>query len=401
MSFSFLHPEFFFWMLLPVGILFYFWQTQQPLDIRWFTPKVIERLRAREITMGLKGRNALFLAAALLLISAMAQPVAIQDTAPGSIRSNVLIAIDRSAPERTRFEATKSIAAETIGALKGENVGIVAYDTALYRVAPLSRQFFLLTSLVQNLGYDVSFPSDRSNALKTLQTSGSLQNIDAVLIVSAEASPEVLQKSPRLVAVIGSAEDIQPTVRALKVTIEHHRERWHIPLFFYPLGLAMLLILIALSSMSKRQTISLAAGGLILCGYDPSLEAGILDFKVLNEAEAAYERGEYRHSESLFAQYQQTHDSPQIRYNRANALFRQGRFDEALYWYRQVHTSDAELTGRVRHNMAVTVERMGKKEKTKEGDGDRVPTALQSDPGTDEPGMIKGGGKVTRLFSLP
>lgn len=131
----------------------------------------------------------------------------------------------------------------------------------------------------------------------------------------------------------------------------NHRLQAHIPLFFYPLGLAMVLILFALSSMSKRQSVSVGVLLLALNLYPPNSYAGILDFKELIEAREAYKAGHYEKAERLFARHQMKHDSPQVRYNRANALYMSGRYERARYWYERVYTTDPILQKRLRYNL--------------------------------------------------
>ena len=74
--------------------------------------------------------------------------------------------------------------------------------------------------------------------------------------------------------------------------------------------------------------------------------------KLYDNAVQAYENGEYRKSAELFGEYQHLHDSPQVRYNRANALYMSGHYQEAVYWYGQVFTNDVVLKERTRSNLA-------------------------------------------------
>ena len=121
--------------------------------------------------------------------------------------------------------------------------------------------------------------------------------------------------------------------------------------------LAMVLIWIALSSMSRRISVSIVfAAVMITTGESPS-SAGLLDFRLLDNAVQAYENGEYRKSAELFGEYQHLHDSPQVRYNRANALYMSGHYQEAVYWYGQVFTNDVVLKERTRSNLAKALEK--------------------------------------------
>jgi Ca-activated chloride channel family protein len=182
---------------------------------------------------------------------------------------------------------------------------------------------------------------------------------------------------------VASPSDVLVVHETLLELRNNHRIQAHIPLFFYPLGLAMVLILLALSSMSKRQSVSVG-GLMVLLNFLPvTSDAGILDFKELHEAKEAYERGEYASSERLFARYQIKHDSPQVRYNRANALYMSGRYERARFWYERVYTNDPILKARTRYNLKESIAqieaaRVGKK--SIETGGKRKPSDLSRVP---------------------
>ena len=400
MNFLFLHPEFFFWMVPPVVLLFYFWQTQQPLESRWLDSEMIRKLRARELTMGLKGRNTLFLAAALLLIGAMAQPVWLQRTPLKERSSDLLLAIDMSQNDRGAWEETKSTTIMLIDALEEETIGIVGYDRELFRIAPLSTQRPLLSSLVRNLGFRGTGDADRASVIARLKKSGNLDGIGAVVFVSSGSEGEISDSSEVPVATVGSASDIAPLLLHLQRWEEMKREKWHVPLFYYPLGLSMILVLIAISSMSQRRTVTVALAAAVLLFPAQPAQADILDFRILNEAKRCYEQGDYRGSERLFAEYQSRHDSPQVRYNRANALFRQGRFEEARYWYERVFTTDPVLRERTRKNLKLTMERMkGADLRVEDAQRTEVRKEKETRPWLLE--QMESGKGNTRLFVIP
>ena len=103
---SFLHPEFLFWMIPLVGVLFYFWFTQKRDNEYHFTPEALQKLRVSESNLDITGRNSLFLSASLLIIIALAQPVVQQEKiveAPPTIT----IALDISTQPLLAFEQMK------------------------------------------------------------------------------------------------------------------------------------------------------------------------------------------------------------------------------------------------------------------------------------------------------
>jgi len=320
---SFLHPEFLYWMTPFVGILFYFWFTQKRHNEHHFSPEALEKLRVSESTLGIAGRNALFLTASLLIILALAQPVAQQEKiveAPATI----MIALDISNQPLLAFEGMKKNAMSLVDEFEGE-VELVAFDSKVYRIAPSSKDKKILKELIQNLSPRVmhSPVSDENTLYKVCKTS-------TIIIVSGNKG---LDK-----------REIE--------TLRKPKEHWiYFPLFYFPLGLAMILIVIALSSMSKRQSVSMAFVVMIFAG-ESDMRAGMMDFRILEKATRAYSNKDYEQSTRLFTQYQQLHDSPQIRYNCGNAFFKAGHYERARYWYERVVTDDPKLREWVEINLA-------------------------------------------------
>ncbi|MDD4855147.1 MAG: hypothetical protein PHQ22_03420 [Sulfuricurvum sp.] len=320
---SFLHPEFLIWMTPFVGVLFYFWFTQKRHNEYPFSPAALEKLRVSESTLGSNERNALFLSASLLIIIALAQPVAQQEKiidAPASIT----IALDISNQPLAEFEVMKKQATSLVDEFEGA-IELVAFDSKVYRIAPSSKDKRILKELIQNLSPRVMNTeiSDENN----------LNNICKIFTI---------------VIISGNKNLDKREIESLRKPKEH----WiYFPLFYFPLGLAMILIAIALSSMSKRQSVSMVIALMLFAG-ESDVRAGVIDFKILEDAMSAYSHKEYEQSARLFGKYQQLHDSPQVRYNYANALFKAGHYERARYWYEHVGTSDPKLREWVKINLA-------------------------------------------------
>lgn len=311
---SFLHPEFIFWMSPLVGILFYFWFTQKRHKEHYFTPEALERLQVDGSALGDDGRNALFLCSSLLIIAALAQPVIKQEKII-DLPVAMTIALDISQQPLSEFDEMKKTAIELVDEVQGP-IELIAYDTSVYRIAPKSTDKKILKELITNLSPHImhSSFSDENRLYNVCKTSN-------ILIVSGS-----------------KAVDKEGVENLFKP-----KERWiYTSLFYYPLGLAMLLVAIGLSSMSKRQSITIAFVAMVFVGGSDS-HAGITDFKILAKAKTAYSHGKYEQSARFFNEYRLLHDSPQIRYNYANALFKAGHYERALYWYERVNTNDPKL----------------------------------------------------------
>lgn len=318
---SFLHPEFLFWMIPFVGVLFYFWFTQKRDNEYHFTPEALQKLRVSESNLDLTGRNSLFLSASLLIIIALAQPVVQQEKiveAPPA----VTIALDISTHSIIEFEAMKTNAMHLVDEFEGA-IELLAFDSKVYRISPASKDRKTLKELIQNLSPHVMITeiSDEKNVYAVCEAS-------CIIVENKMPDKHIIE------------------------TFRKPNEHWiYFQLFYFPLGLAMILIAIALSSMSKRQSVSMALVFMIFMG-ESDIRAGVMDFRLLKQANDAYLHGEYDQSARLFGEYQRLHDSPQIRYNCANAYFKAGHYARARYWYERVVTDDPKLIEWVKINLA-------------------------------------------------
>jgi Ca-activated chloride channel family protein len=72
---SFLHPEFLYYMLPLIFILFGLLLTQKEVYATYFSNEVMQKLRVSSNTLTLKARNALFFLIAVLMTVALAGPV--------------------------------------------------------------------------------------------------------------------------------------------------------------------------------------------------------------------------------------------------------------------------------------------------------------------------------------
>jgi len=116
-----------------------------------------------------------------------------------------------------------------------------------------------------------------------------------------------------------------------------------IPLFYYPVGLALILLLIATSSMAKREKIQIPSVFILfvaLLSINPHAKAGLLDFMELKEAKEAYENGDYEKSAKLYSKYAQSSKKGESYFNEGNSLYKQGKFDKAIESYQKATFND-------------------------------------------------------------
>jgi len=94
---SFLHPEFLYYMLPPLFILFGLLLTQKVTQAHFFSKGVMYKLRVGANTLTLRARNALFLMIGFFIIIALAQPIIDDGVVTVKAKSaDIMIAFDIS-----------------------------------------------------------------------------------------------------------------------------------------------------------------------------------------------------------------------------------------------------------------------------------------------------------------
>lgn len=324
MRFVFLHPDF-FWIIPPVLVLFFFWMTQKSHEYSWLDEKIVEKLRVKSDTLSLQARNALFSVAALLMIISMAEPV-LYDPKNNKSGLKLLLVLDLS-PDK--IETSKKINREILKNLENDDVALASYSSL---ISPPTRQYGFLEQLIAKAPQEVR----RTTSDEILKKFAKKYQFDKVVI-----SSDITLIKPSESALKEESKKILEEIKRQK---QKNCYRYHIPLFPYPLGFALLLILAALSSKSMRKSVPVEVFLVfVLLGGNVPSDASVFDYKLLKDANDAYEQGEYRISLEKFCTYQQLHDSPQVRYNIANVYYRLKNYEAAIKWYKQVGSDDPVL----------------------------------------------------------
>ena len=168
---------------------------------------------------------------------------------------------------------------------------------------------------------------------------------------------------------ISSSEDIEAMLDEIiqktdQKTLKEEEIIQYVPLFIYPLGIAMLLLLVATSSMSARRELNVPPLfiGIILLYPAIRAEAWLLDFQVLKSAKSSYETGEYKKSAQYYGDYAARNHSNEAYYNQANALYKEGSFKHAVEMYSKVYTPRQDLQFNVLFNLGNAYAKQGKTE---------------------------------------
>ncbi|MFA6191354.1 MAG: VWA domain-containing protein [Sulfurimonas sp.] len=430
---SFLHPEFLYYMLPPLFILFALLLTQKESQLHFFSDEVISRLRVSANILTLKARNALFFLMGFFMIIALAHPVINEGEVEVKAKSaDIMIAMDISDsmlaedvyPNRLR--AAKQKAMELLKIAPNERIGVIAFAKNSYLVSPLSFDHSAVGFLLRQLDTNsiTEKGTDFLSMLEVVNNSVDKESKKYLLILSdggdeSDFSKEIAYAKEKNIVVfvlgtgtikgapikledgtfikhngeiivsklnenisslatksggvyvqsVKSDDDIKTMLREIeslseKKELKSEKVQRFIPLFYYPLGMALLLFLIATSSMTKRQTVSVPSVFILfaLLFAAPHAEAGLLDFMELRDAKKAYENKEYEKALKLYEKHAESSMNGESYFNAGNSLYKQEKYDEALKSYEKATFSDEKERAKNLSNIGNSYVKQAKEE---------------------------------------
>ncbi|NPA29983.1 MAG: tetratricopeptide repeat protein [Epsilonproteobacteria bacterium] len=387
-----LHPEFIYLMLVPAGLLVYLIQTNKDTLERIFEPEVLQRLRIYGDALGRRGHNVLIFGAFFFMALALARPVVERQSVVIYPKSNdVAVAVDMTSPVVMR-EGRKRIA-EAIGRLKKKTeVGVIGFDAQAYLAVPVSADLATVADLTAKMA--LSRPPKRpKSVLNALKASAKLlpSGGRVWMIVGAwdakdwQAVLEIARQNRLKVAVwqMGAKEGAGAWRRLAQETggvyadgesyarfllwFEQSAEpagkiTKYTELFYYPLGLAVLLLPLGLFSVGRAGRVA-AVLWLALAGGVPDARAGLLDFWTIRRAEEAYRQGDYRLSAKLFEALARKTNRAEAWLSLGDAYYRLGAYAKACEAYARVVTTDTRLESAKLYNLGNCYAKMGKWER--------------------------------------
>jgi len=138
--------------------------------------------------------------------------------------------------------------------------------------------------------------------------------------------------------------------KSVKKQLESKKFKTYTELFYYPLGLAILILFIAFSSLprflSKNVVKTIVLSLIFISSND--LKALEFDFETIKKAKEAYENKNFEEASKNFDKVLNT---PEAKYNYANSLYKEKKYKEALMQYKNVTTSNKNLEYKKLHNM--------------------------------------------------
>jgi Ca-activated chloride channel family protein len=155
---SFVYPQVFFFLLVPLLVLAYLIMTNKSKLDRLFENEVLQRLKVNEGSLSKRSREILFFAALIFMVIALARPVIYKGEKKAKIEgSSFLIALDISGsmrsedvyPNRLMFAKQKII--ELLKNATGDEVALSAFSKQAFVISPLSYDKATLIEMIKNV----------------------------------------------------------------------------------------------------------------------------------------------------------------------------------------------------------------------------------------------------------
>ncbi len=165
-----------------------------------------------------------------------------------------------------------------------------------------------------------------------------------------------------------SSEDVDAMFNEIISNSEHKElksqeiERY-VALFYYPIILAILILLIAFNSVGKRAKRDISASAFILffviLSSSPSV-ADILDFRKLSDAKKSYETKDYNSSAKIYQEYAKKTNNGEAYYNAGNSYYKEKQYLKALSAYSFARLeNNKDLRAKKLSNMGNALVRLG------------------------------------------
>ena len=432
---SFLYPNVFFMMLIPLILLILLILTNKDNMEKYFSKDILEKLAVGKKGLDKNTRNGLFFAVLVLFIAALARPV--MDKKDIDVKQKLIplvIALDLSRSMQAediypnRISLAKKKLKDIIGLFPNATIGILLFAEDSFILSPVTEDFVSLNYIVDNIDTSSQL-SNGSNISAVLQGTKHMLNdyrVKNLIILSdggnADSYEQELQyakdnnisiysiglatqkgapipakegyltdKSGKIVNVklnesiknlsiesgggyIGFSlndSDVKAIVQRInsqsqKEELKSRQVKIYKELFYYPLGLALLILLIALSSFPSFKRKSANGTLIILLGlflYPLKGYSFEFEFENIEKAKNYYENKEY---EKAADEYRKISSSSHSLYNLGNSLYKQGKYEEAVKTYSKIVTEDKELEYKKLHNLGNSFVKTGALEKGKE-----------------------------------
>lgn len=170
---TFVNPQFFWTMLLPLMVFTYFILTHQDRFVQIFDEKVLKRLSVHDDALPLVIRNLFIILAIFFMIVAMARPVIDHGDRTVQLEGlSAVVALDISGSMRSqdiypnRLEFAKKKIAQLLDQMPNDEVSLIAFAHSSFVLAPFSSDKSTLKLLIE--GVDDRYINMSSTNFSTL-----------------------------------------------------------------------------------------------------------------------------------------------------------------------------------------------------------------------------------------
>ncbi|NPA03860.1 MAG: VWA domain-containing protein [Epsilonproteobacteria bacterium] len=409
---KFLNFEFIPLMLLPSFLLLYLILTNKSILERIFDPKLLKRLKI-EGGLSKKLRLILLFLAFFFMILALARPVYQKGIIEVErYRSDLVIALDISRsmkakdyyPNRLTFAKRKI--EEFIENSSNLQIGLLAFAKDAYIISPITDDKTSLKYLLNKLDTDllslkstnffsalmsanfllkkskdknlllVTDGGDQTDFKELIEYAKSNRFKISILAVATKKGAPIEEEGGGFVkdkegnvvitrlnekikelaqATNGvfvqatyTNEDIKTLLKQFQIgTKEAKVEKIVDQVELYPFFLVFALLFLFISFFSIPGKFAF-----IFLLLSPAItKAGITDFKIIQEATQAYEKGDYKLAAKKFLKLCEEKRSMECYYNAGNALYKAKEYQKAINYYNKIHTDDKELEFKKLHNL--------------------------------------------------
>ncbi|WP_428026969.1 vWA domain-containing protein [Arcobacter sp.] len=303
------------------------------------------------------------------------------------------------------------------------SIGVLIFGESSFILSPLTNDFSSLNFLIENFDYNLNI-NDGSNIFSALEASNKLlknyksknvifltdggnndsfdeetdyankNNLNVYTITIANTTPTPIptkngylnDKNGNIVMVklnenikslslntkggytnyTVNNDDINSIINDIsnktkKTLVELKKQKTYTELFYYPLGFAIFLMLISFSSLPSYKSV-LKLSLLLIFFQNINLEASILDFNEIKDATNAYNNKDFKTASNKFKDFINTQEG---KYNFANSLYEEKKYQSALDMYKDITTSNENLEFKKLHNMGNTYVKLNDLENAK------------------------------------
>jgi Ca-activated chloride channel family protein len=302
-----------------------------------------------------------------------------------------------------RLEFAKQKIYDFIESFKEANIGVIAFSSEGFLVSPMTQDSSTLKYLIKNLSLDSLSSSGTDLTIPILKAKSFLKESKQKIVIiftdggdneSFEDELKLANEADEHIYIYATATNIGSPItengvsvkdkdgnivitklnqniktlalesggayivgglkdESIKLLVEDIKKKFQMShtksreikeykeLFYYPLGLAVMFMLFAFSSLPRRNTLAISL--IVLNISTQNLHAGVFDFNTINRAEDAYKEKRYKEAIKAYRELSLSKKDQKSLYDLANALYKDKRYDQALNAYNKVISKDNNL----------------------------------------------------------